>query len=100
MDLSLKTKRGGVISIHFGKIVTTNLWDDYGWYQITMPEVIEKLNAIRHAKRFGELERESTLVGELLTAYPNPNSIGMPYRREVKTSSFEAYSESAGPGAP
>lgn len=45
MDTGLKTSRGGKISVHFGSICTTNLWNDK-WYEITDVAVIQHMLTI------------------------------------------------------
>ena len=84
MDLTRKTKRGGVVSIHFGKIVTTNLWDKFGWYQITDQDAIDMLCEIRKAVYHGDIVAEQDLVEKLMGKYPLPTLIGVPHRRETK----------------
>ena len=77
-DIGLKTRRGGEISIHFGKIVTTNLWDEKGWYQITDSDVIDKLKHIRLANKNGDKETQMKLIRSILETYATPDSIGTP----------------------
>ena len=116
MNLSVKTKRGGVVSIHFGKAeVTTNLWDNYGWYVITETTVINQLKTIAHYAKHNDKAAETFQISELLKAYPTPVVIGHPYVRKIKstipvvsapevitedTTNFEEAPVDEGPGAP
>lgn len=83
MDLTcMKTSRGAVISIHFGKIITTNLWDKMGWFVITDPGVVATLKEIAYQEKAGCSENVKIYAEKLLADYPDPNTIGYPYRRE------------------
>lgn len=82
MDLScIKTKRGGVVSIHMGKVVTTNLWDDFGWYEITNEEAIKGLKLVIAFELRSKPDEALKIIGKLKDDYPDPSAIGSPYRR-------------------
>ena len=68
METGLFTKRGAPISVHFGKIVTTNLWHD-AWYEITSVELIAKLKACRLASDF---ESVRSAYPTIVPAYAKP----------------------------
>ena len=83
MDLStLKTNRGAVVAIHRGKITTTNIWWENGWYVITDQNVLNKLDEIIMDEKSGRPDSASQKALDLRVAYPNPNTIGYPYRRQ------------------
>lgn len=83
MDLTnLKTNRGAVVSIHRGKITTTNLWWESGWYIIVDPQVIQVLGEICNAEQAGRPDEAERKALDLRTAYPVVSNIGQPYRRQ------------------
>ena len=87
MDLSrIRTNRNAVVSIHFGRQVTTNIWWNYGWYVITDSTVIECLNNIKKQERLGNYDQVEYLVNHLREDY-NPHDIGQPYRRDRESHS-------------
>lgn len=107
MDLScVKTKRGGVVSIHMGKIVTTNMWDDFGWFEITDEEAIKGLKLVVGWELRSKAEEALKVVNDLKSKYPDPNSVGHPYRRTRTTEPTarvverEEPVEAGGPPAP
>lgn len=86
MDLTnLKTNRGAVVSIHRGKITTTNLWWESGWYIIIDPQVLQALAEICAAEQAGQPDVAEQKALALRTAYPVPANIGQPYRRQGAT---------------
>ena len=88
MDLShIKTKRGAVVSIHFGKITTTNLWSDFGWYEITDGPTLDDLRQVKMCEINEEFAKQKEIIDRLLTK--DPDSIGHPYRRTSVRPSME-----------
>lgn len=83
MDLTnLKTNRGAVVSIHRGKITTTNIWWEYGWFVITDQTALQKLDEIiADEKANRPVDAEQTAMW-LRTNYSDPNQVGYPYRRQ------------------
>ena len=78
MDLCIKSKRGGKISVHFGKELTTNLWDDYGWYVIVNDRAKDLLGMFRTMwVETDQINHKNKIFEE----FPTPSSIGYPYRR-------------------
>ena len=61
MDTNLTTKTGGKISVHFGKICTTNLWGGQ-WYEITDVAVIAQLKRCRTAGDFVQVRDAHNIV--------------------------------------
>ena len=90
METGLFTKRGAPISVHFGKIVTTNLWND-SWVEITSVEVIAKLKSCRFFSDFDDVR----------TAYPSiVPAYGRPYVRGPRPATAEAYTTESKPEDP
>lgn len=83
MDLStLKTNRGAVVSIHRGKITTTNIWWENGWFVITDQQVLQKLDEIIAAEKANRpTDAEQTAIW-LRNNFSDPTKIGYPYRRQ------------------
>lgn len=83
MDLStLKTNRGAVVSIHRGKITTTNIWWESGWFVITDQTVLQKLDEIIADEKANRPTDAEQVTMWLRTNYSDPNNIGYPYRRQ------------------
>lgn len=83
MDLTnLKTNRGAVVSIHRGKITTTNLWWECGWFIITDSTVLQALGEICAAEQAGRPDEAEQKALDLRTKISNPSTIGQPYRRQ------------------
>lgn len=86
MDLStLKTNRGAVVSIHRGKITTTNIWWENGWYVITDSVVLQKLDEIIIDEKSSRPDDARQKAIDLRSVHVNPNQIGYPYRRSGST---------------
>ena len=83
MDLSrIRTNRGAVISIHFGReIITTNIWYEYGWYVITDHDAIMKLIDIKNAEARGDYEKVQEIFDDIRYNF-DVYRIGTPYRRD------------------
>lgn len=71
MDTGLKTARGAKISVHFGKIVTTNLWNGE-WRLVTDMTTIELLKTAAKSCNPSEFEAIQAL---------NPAPLSRPYVR-------------------
>lgn len=79
MDLmSLRTPNNGVISVHFGAQVTTNLWNGR-WYVITDRIVIEQLYSLSNYANYEAAEQTRHAI-DIRDSY-NIDAIGYPYRR-------------------
>jgi len=96
MDLRfIKTAKGGVMSIHCGKIVTTNIFDKEGWLEITTDDA-KKLfkyacRQFRHCcDESDERKVLNDLIVELKKVYTSIGVFAKPYRRTK--SSVSSYS--------
>ena len=82
MDLTgIRTNRGAVVSVHFGRQVTTNIWWEYGWYTITDEDVIQELRMLQTLEThgcYGDVKNKVADLRETYTVY----NIGQPYRRD------------------
>lgn len=76
MDTGLTTKNGGKISVHCGRIVTTNLWNDK-WYEITD---LTAVTVIRN-----EAKKYSPDWNAVKAQFPNVDAIGHRYVRPAST---------------
>lgn len=74
MHTGLNTPSGGKISVHFGTICTTNLWNGK-WYVITDSQAIADLKAAARSTP------TSGAFQAVQAKYPNVNAIGTPYIR-------------------
>lgn len=83
MDLiGLRTPNNGVISVHFGAQVTTNLWNGR-WYVITDGIVIARLQCLSSYADHEASEQTRHAI-DIRDSY-NIDEIGYPYRRNRST---------------
>lgn len=75
-----RTANGGVVSIHDGAQLTTNIWSS-GWYVVDDTDAIRQLKAIASHIKHGLANVAETLADSFLLAYPAPTGIAHPYRR-------------------
>ena len=80
------TARGGKVHFHAGKDgspATTNLWDRFGWYCITVDAVVEQIKYIAEKSQTADVSSD---VAELFGAFPTPSAIGYPkYKTDKAT---------------
>ena len=80
--MGLVTPNNGVISVHFGAQVTTNLWNGR-WYVITDTTVIEQLYSLSSYADHAAQEQTRHAI-DIRDSY-NIDVIGYPYRRNRST---------------
>ena len=99
MDLKfIKTKKGGVMSIHSGKVMTTNIFESLGWVEIVKDDAKAVFRRAMMSFRYSCNEREeneafSRLVKDLSELYSNLSDFTKPYRRVKSSSKSSSLSE-------
>ena len=87
MDLKfIKTKKGGIISIHSGKVFTTNLYEECGWLEITEDAAKKVFNEARRQFRYAssadeELKVINEIKNKINELYGDIGKCAKPYRR-------------------
>lgn len=96
MDLKFsKTPKGAVVSIHCGKITTTNLLEG-GWFEITNPDAISMFKNVCRQLKWSKTEEDERstvekLIKDLNDKFPSLTDFARPYRR-TRTVKFESSS--------